>query len=373
MCLMPPPAFPARRPAGIPIAALELTVALSLLLISRLSPIATLDPAALLADALILLGTLWISHSLPVAAIALASGYAIWFAFPDLYPSVMMVATYLVVFTLVRTGHSLAPVAAGLVLVANLTLLAAKGLAVSGDYAAFCVLLAVAWVGGVIFRNLDRRLAAVQDQRRESLRRLRMSLAAELHDTVAQTQTLIVLRAEDALELPDLPEAVREELRGIVRTTRQAIHDLRVTMAVLRDVDGDFGDAVVFEAAPLAEAIEREEALLRQAGFEPSIHVDVDANLLDGATGQAASRILVELASNIRWHGVPGPCVISVSEAEEGIELLVINRPAGTSAKAGGGLGLLGVKERARLHGGTADVQRSVSQWRVRVHLPVAA
>lgn len=354
------------------VASIELVAAVSLLVLARVAPTATHTAADVAADALMLVG-IWATTRYPrLALIAVVGAFVFWSIAPDTYPSPMVLGAYLVVLIWVRHARRGAIVVAVAMLTAVLALMSVKGGGVPVEYLALVVLMAVVWAIGTALRRLGTQVFTAREQGAESVRRLRMSLAAELHDTVAQSQTLVVMRAEDALALPGVPEPVRAELRGIVRASRQAIQDLRSTLAILRDIDGDFADGVTLDVPAFDEALETAADLMREAGFTTTVHADVDIDEVERAIAQAATRILLELTSNVRWHGTPGHASIRVEQTAEALTIEVANERSTVQTKAGGGLGLVGVKERARLLGGTVTVDQTPQSWTVRASLPLS-
>jgi len=89
-----------------------------------------------------------------------------------------------------------------------------------------------------------------------------------------------------------------------------------------------------------------------------------------GAADQAAYRILQEALTNAAHHGA-GSARIELAFANEAVELTVTN-PVLTdgAARRGGGHGLIGMRERATLLGGSLDAERANSAFRVRARIP---
>lgn len=348
---------------------LEVVAALGLLLLSRTVPIAVQTPLAVAIDVLMVVGLLWLNQ-MPRTGLALVSlAMALWFL-PGQMVSVMALGPFLAIYIWVKNAYRGALIVTLVFLGAAFAVSGGQGLLTYVDFVGLPLLAAVAWVAGGTVRSLGQEARSAEQQRLESLRHLRMSVAAELHDTVAQSQTLVVMRAEDALTMPDVPEQVQQELRDIVLDAQKAIRSLRSTLAVLRDIDADFGDALALETPPLKDALADEEKSLRLAGFDPVFALEVDPDALDPDLRNTLTRIALELTSNIRWHGAPGPCSLTIREDAGNIVLVVTNRPAAGPSKEEGGFGLVAARERAHVAGGTLRVTQDRDTWTVRASLP---
>jgi len=107
------------------------------------------------------------------------------------------------------------------------------------------------------------------------------------------------------------------------------------------------------------------------AGLTIEIHRAGTERALTPAIDQAAYRILQESLTNAARHG-NGSAEINISYQESELELTVSNRlsDATASEPADGGHGILGMRERAALLGGTLDIRRVDGRFRVVARIP---
>lgn len=89
-----------------------------------------------------------------------------------------------------------------------------------------------------------------------------------------------------------------------------------------------------------------------------------------GATDRAAYRILQEALTNAARHGA-GSVRVEISYDEDTVRITVTNPVSGPrDTRAGGGHGLIGMRERATLLGGALETARVDGQFRLDVCLP---
>ncbi|GAA3058700.1 histidine kinase [Streptomyces roseofulvus] len=212
----------------------------------------------------------------------------------------------------------------------------------------------------------QRRLAEQEtiseaERARRTLLEERARIARELHDVVAHHMSVITVQADSApYRIPELPEAAREEFASIAGSARESLAEMRRLLAVLRS-DGGEG-----ERAP-QPGLDRLQQLVEatvRAGVPAEL--SLAAELADGRTevpqavGLSAYRIVQEALANVVRHAPGAPTRVSVREDGSGrLTVLVVNGPAAEPVapleSAGTGHGLVGMRERVRLTGGTLD------------------
>jgi signal transduction histidine kinase len=183
----------------------------------------------------------------------------------------------------------------------------------------------------------------------------RASIARELHDVVAHRVGLMVLHA-GALEvsLAD-PEAARQA--ALVRETgREALDELRHVLGVLRER----ADGVPLDPQPTLTDLDRLARQSREAGLEVSVAVEGARRRLPATVERTAYRLVQEALTNVHKHAAGAATEVGVRYGRERLEVTVRNaRPAGGPGPHpgqgldGGGHGLLGLRERVALLGGT--------------------
>lgn len=216
-----------------------------------------------------------------------------------------------------------------------------------------CVVSGGCWVAGVVVR--ERRAAAAEARRRaaeQSLAEERLQIARELHDVVAHSMSLIAVQAGVANHVvTQRPEAARDALRVIEETSRGALTDIRRLLGVLRTPDAEFAPTPGLAALP---------ALVDQAvagGVHVSSDVRVDPRRHSDAGQLAVYRVVQEGLTNVVKHAGPTRCRVEVSEQSGALRIVVEDDgPAGSRPEpAPGGHGLVGLRERAALFGGTVE------------------
>lgn len=210
--------------------------------------------------------------------------------------------------------------------------------------------------------------AQAQAQRRalELVReREREQLARDLHDTVAHHVSAIVIQAQ-AGRFGDV-DAARRALVAIEGEASLALTELRGLVGLLRD-----------GAAPLAPTAAGDlSALSALARRLPDGRV-VDVDGVDDVDGPlhpvvaaAIFRIAQEAVTNALRHARGATRIaVSVRRAGERVTLTVVDD--GAPAAAGAGFGLVGMRERAALVGGTCTAGPVAKGWRVEAQLPRA-
>jgi len=181
-----------------------------------------------------------------------------------------------------------------------------------------------------------------------------------MHDVLAHRISLIALHAGGLEVRPDLPpEQIRSTAALLGATARQALEELRGVIGVLRE--NGTGDAAPATPQPTLRDIGHLVEETRAAGTAIDFHFDVeDIDDVPAALGRDAYRIVQEGLTNVAKHaggsaarvrviGGPGDGLrVSVRNTEA----VAVSAPVGP-ALAGSGAGLLGLRERVALAGGT--------------------
>jgi signal transduction histidine kinase len=189
----------------------------------------------------------------------------------------------------------------------------------------------------------------------------RTRIARELHDIVAHHISIISVQAETArLTTPGMPAEGASRLLVIGDTARQALTEMRRLLGVLRD-----------DAAP-------EPTRRPQPGLDQLIHLADDARgagsgvrliiegcvvPLDPGIEVTAFRIVQEALTNARRHAAGAAVDVELSYVPGALHLRVRDSgPGGTTGmRPAGGHGLLGMRERTAMAGGTLRTSRDAS------------
>ncbi|MFG2645389.1 sensor histidine kinase [Streptomyces sp. NPDC048370] len=246
----------------------------------------------------------------------------------------------------------------------------------AGVPAGLLMLLALAAVaagaGALLARQAPRllgpspadRLAAAE--RRAAELAVRNRLARELHDSVGHALSAVTLQASAARRVLDTDvEFVREALAAIEETTRRTVGELDSVLGLLRDGEDD-GEL----PAPRLDAL---DALVRGAGRHVELTVAGALDRVPDAVSREAYRIVQEgLTNAARYAGgerVTARIALDDDELEITMENPLPDRAPVT--RPGGGRGLRGIGERARLLGGTSSAGPLGGAWCLTVRLPL--
>jgi signal transduction histidine kinase len=234
----------------------------------------------------------------------------------------------------------------------------------TGDLATTAVLCGIA--GGVGL-YLSARRASI-DALRERAERLdrerelladravaeeRVRIAQELHDVVAHNVSLIVVKAQAlGATVPD--DRVAEATDGIADLGRQAMAEMHRTLKLLRTT-GD--DAAERAPQPGLANLDRLLEQSRAAGLDVRLAVEGEPRELSQSLDLSAFRIVQEALTNVLKHAGPARANVTVGYRPQALELSVIDSgddaAAARPAAVAGGHGLVGMRERAALFGGT--------------------
>ncbi|MGC0332810.1 signal transduction histidine kinase [Streptomyces sp. SAI-170] len=237
--------------------------------------------------------------------------------------------------------------------------------------AAGCGALLARWAPVLLGPGPEDRLAAAEARAADLA--VRNRLARELHDSVGHALSAVTLQASAARRVLDSdPEFVREALAAIEDTTRRTVGELDAVLGVLRA-----GDAPGTAPAPtLADDLEGLLRRTRAGGTELTADIAADPAAVPPMVSREAYRIVQEGLSNaLRHAGGEVPVGLRLAVADGGLEITVENPVTGaaTPCRPGGGHGLRGIADRARLLGGTAEAGAVEGTWRLRVRLPLTA
>lgn len=230
-------------------------------------------------------------------------------------------------------------------------------------------------MGSWVFRVLDQsrqraeliaqleatraELAAVN--REQGVMAERERLAREVHDTLAQGYTSIVMLAQTAAAHLD-PSPTRERLELIEEVARDNLAEARRLVAAFRPPALDSG-TVLQAIARVADRFRREAGIPVQVSLPESIEVDRDTEVV-------LVRATQELLANVRKHADASTVRVRIA-VHDGVELTVADDgvgfdPAGLTA----GVGLAGLRDRVAQVGGGVSVDSSPGHGSV-VHVRV--
>ena len=274
--------------------------------------------------------------------------------------TLVVAATFAVMSSIERSGSWVGFVALGLI------------------EAGFCAAIG-AYIGArrdLVSALRERALRAEEGQElRAEQARLgeRARIAREMHDVLAHKVSLIALHA-GALEVqsPASSQQITESAALIRSTAHEAMEDLRSVLGVLREGS----DAVGSDLAPQPQQADIERLVDESRATGMHVELVVDVTTLPGAMARTAHRVVREGLTNVHKHARNAATSVRVTGDEtSGLTIEVANRPPVASAALlpGSGVGLLGLRERIGLLGGTLDAGPDRDGgWRLVVWLPWA-
>jgi signal transduction histidine kinase len=228
----------------------------------------------------------------------------------------------------------------------------------------------VPWLAGRTIRNhtiLARELAEkaerAQHAREEDERRAialeRSRIARELHDVLAHNLSVMVVQASAARRIVDRnPDQAAEVANLIQRTGREALAEIRHLFGAVRRGDGEAlsGPPSITRVGELAQRA-------RAAGLGVELRVDGDPVELPAGIDLTAYRIVQEALTNALKHAGSARASVTVSYEPNEVVLSIEDdgegpRDGDELSEAGGGHGLVGMRERAELYGGRIQAGR---------------
>jgi len=241
-----------------------------------------------------------------------------------------------------------------------------------GDVAILCFFVAAAWGAGRVVRVRSHQAAAARaesgERAREAVAEERTRIARELHDVVAHSVSIIAVQAGAAEAYVDRdPARAREHIGAVRRTAAETLTEMRRLLDVLRE------DEALYTPQPTLAGLERLVEEVRATGVPVELTWEGDVDGLPAGIDLAAYRIVQEALTNVRRHAGGAPTRVHVRRADGSIEVEVVNAaPTSPGEGPGGGHGLVGMRERVRLYGGSLDAGAGEDGgFAVRARLPV--
>ncbi|MER5420004.1 sensor histidine kinase [Streptosporangium roseum] len=231
---------------------------------------------------------------------------------------------------------------------------------------------AVGLAYSAVFAFLLRHIRVTKElagaQAREAVSAERARMAREIHDILAHSQSAQIVHLEGVRLL--LERGRREDSAAALERVNRAVRLARTGLEETRRAL----DALRGEELPLAERLERLAAEFRSATGAPcALSVAGDLDSLEAGARLAVARTAQEALTNARKHA-PGAAVSVVLRRLEGwceLEVRDTGGPPGRLASSGGGYGLVGMRERAELIGGSLAAGAGAEGFSVLLRVPV--
>jgi signal transduction histidine kinase len=202
--------------------------------------------------------------------------------------------------------------------------------------------------------EVERAQQRAEEERREARDAVaaeRLQIARELHDIVAHSVTVMTVQMGGArLNIIDNPVQTRDALDEAEAAGRRAMRELRRMLGVLRAVEEAPATNPLLEKAPLQALVDEMSA----AGLDVSMRTIGTPRPVPEALDATMFRIVQEGLTNVAKHGGEAATAeVVVTWTDDTVEIAVINESFKPTRAAAPGFGLMGMRERVTLFGGT--------------------
>jgi len=349
---------------------------------------ATAKPADALGLVLVLLAVVPLAwrRRAPVPVLAVSGSALMLILATERFESGAWAAVLLAAYTVAAHERRRLAATAILVFAGALSALTLVGIAVGARDASWANLIgnlfivAGVWVlGDSLYRRREKlahleQVAAQSRREQELLARQAVSderarISRELHDVVAHSVSLMTVQAGAARRiLAKDPERAGAALAAIEETGRTTMAELRRLVGVLRD-----GEVPAPELAPAPTLACVDDLARADPGLAVDVRVEGEPVPLPATVDLSAYRIVQESLTNVRKHAGKAKAEVVVRYLPDAVEVEVLDDGRGaTVAVEPGGHGLVGMRERAAICGGSVSAgPRRGGGWHVRARLPL--
>ncbi len=293
------------------------------------------------------------------AAAVYGTRLAYWLSFASSIVGALVITLYLVVPPVLAGGWTLATAASTYAFLAATVFVSAA------------LALLLSWTAGALVRTgvraRENRRAQEIAEAQAAAEAERTRIARDMHDVVAHSLAVVIAQADGARYAAAAePQAATAALGTISTAARAALSDVRMLLTQLRHTQSE-------GPQPTLADLETLYAQVRAAGVALEVDVDPAPRAeVPAATQLAVYRILQEALTNALRHGAPGAVAVGLAWHDDRVELSVTNPTADADGDAPSrGHGLIGMRERAQLAGGSLDAAAEGGRFVVRARLPI--
>jgi signal transduction histidine kinase len=244
------------------------------------------------------------------------------------------------------------------------------------DSASRLVFLVAAWLLGDSLRNrrayvleIEEKARRLEREREAHARQVtaeeQARIARELHDVVAHALSVVIVQASAADDVFEAePARARESIRAIDGAARSALGELRRVLGVLnRDSER--------EPQPGLDRIDALIEQVRGTGLSVSLELEGAPRPLPAAVDLSAYRIVQEALTNTLKHARAEHATVRIRYGAD-LELRIRDDGCGSVNGNGAGRGLIGMRERVAVLGGTVETGAlAEGGFQVAAHLPL--
>jgi signal transduction histidine kinase len=203
-------------------------------------------------------------------------------------------------------------------------------------------------------QQLEQRAEALEHehdaQAKQAVADERLRIAQELHDVVAHSMGVIAVQAGVGAHVIDKdPAEAKKSLEAISTTSRSTLTEMRRLLGVLRaDEHG------AYQPAPGLADIDRLVADIDAAGIPVTLTIDGTRDDVPPGVDLTAYRIVQEALTNVLKHAGTARAAVVIGYQPGALRLEIADDGRGVNGRAtDGGHGLLGMRERVGVYGGS--------------------
>ncbi|MFC1406752.1 MULTISPECIES: sensor histidine kinase [Streptacidiphilus] len=232
------------------------------------------------------------------------------------------------------------------------------------------------------------RIAEIQQAQETAMRQAveeeRSRIAGELHDVVTHNVSVMVIQAGAARTVLDTsPEMAKEAMLAVEAGGRAAMAELRHVMGLLAASGTGGRPKDLRDGRPTAEELVPQPGLgqltplvdrVRAAGTPVSVSVSLPSEPLLSGIDLTAYRVVQEALTNTIKHAVGAASSVTIGHSAGVLEIEVVDTGGtpGFQSLTGNSRGLLGLRERLAVYGGTLDAGRTINGgFRVEARIPL--
>ena len=209
-----------------------------------------------------------------------------------------------------------------------------------------------------------------EKETREAVARERARIARELHDVVTHNVSVMLVQAGAARKIMDAsPADAREALLAVEASGRSAMAELRQVMGLLAPAT----DQVDLAPQPGIDQLPALVDRVRATGTSVDLAVTGAVRPVPAGIDLAAYRVVQEALTNTVKHAAGAAATVLLDYGAGGISVTVTDTGGSDVELSGNGRGLIGLRERLAVYGGSLEAGSVDTGYRVRAVIPVEA